>query len=74
MAGDERMHEIWDFAVIGGGASGMAAAITASGLHDHVLLLEKSSSLGKKISASGNGRCNLLNLSKPVYYGDEIFA
>ena len=74
MAGDERMHEIWDFAVIGGGASGMAAAITASGLHDHVLLLEKSSSLGKKISASGNGRCNLLNLSKLVYYGDERFA
>jgi len=68
------MNEIWDLAVIGGGASGMAAAISASGLHDRVLLLEKSSSLGKKISASGNGRCNLMNMHDPAYYGDNGFA
>lgn len=68
------MNEIWDFAVIGGGASGMAAAITASGFHDRVLLIEKSPSLGKKIAASGNGRCNLMNILDPVYYGDSEFA
>ena len=68
------VRESWDLAVIGGGAAGMAAAIAASDLGDRVVLIEKSSFLGKKITASGNGRCNLMNLREPVYYGDSGFA
>ena len=64
----------WDFIVIGGGASGMAAAIASAKLGDRVLLLEKSSALGRKIAASGNGRCNLMNTGDLVYYGDAGFA
>ena len=68
------MPNIWDLAVVGGGASGIAAAIAAAALGDHVLLLEQSSALGRKIAASGNGRCNLMNTGVPVYYGDTAFA
>ena len=68
------MRDMWDFIIIGGGASGMAAAIAAAKSGDKVLLLEKSPALGRKISASGNGRCNLMNIGKPVYYGDSAFA
>ena len=68
------MLQKWDFAVIGGGASGIAAAISAAKVGDRVVLLEKSSALGRKISASGNGRCNLMNNGKPVYYGEPSFV
>jgi len=68
------MSELWDFIVIGGGASGLAAAITASSYGDNVLLLEKSASLGRKIAASGNGRCNLMNNGTLRYYGNAEFA
>ena len=68
------MHEIWDLLIVGGGASGIAAAIAAARMGDHVLLLEKSSALGRKIAASGNGRCNLMNTGIPVYYGDRDFV
>ena len=49
-------------AVIGAGAAGMAAAITAaaSGSHD-VMLFERQARVGKKLLATGNGRCNLSN-------------
>ncbi len=66
--------ERYDLAIIGGGASGMAAAITAGGMGDRVLILEKAPSLGRKIAASGNGRCNLMNIHSPIYYGDRTFA
>lgn len=56
-------------AVVGGGASGIAAAIAAKRRGDDVVLLEKTRRLGRKILASGNGRCNLLNehLNPSVY-------
>lgn len=47
--------------IIGGGAAGIVAAITAARAADTVLICEKMPQLGKKILASGNGRCNLLN-------------
>lgn len=47
--------------VIGGGASGMAAAITAARHGARVLVLEKKNSLGKKLLATGNGKCNFTN-------------
>ena len=49
-------------AVIGGGASGMLAALTAAeDKTQRVLLLERQQRLGRKLLATGNGRCNLTN-------------
>ena len=49
--------------IIGGGASGMAAALAVSeNENNQVLLFERQARLGKKLSATGNGRCNLTNL------------
>lgn len=56
--------DIFDIAVIGGGASGLAAAIEAKrygGDNCRVAVIEKNARLGKKILATGNGRCNLGN-------------
>jgi predicted Rossmann fold flavoprotein len=47
--------------VIGGGAAGIMAAISKARLGDPVMICEKTAQLGKKILATGNGRCNLLN-------------
>ncbi len=60
----------YDVIVIGGGASGMTAAICAARSKKSVLLLEKSAKLGRKIAASGNGKCNLTNelISTACYY------
>lgn len=68
------MYEIYDFAIIGGGASGLAAAVSAAACGDRVLVLEKNSSLGRKIAASGNGRCNLMNSGSLKYFGDSVFS
>lgn len=47
--------------VIGGGAAGICAAITTARQGLPVVICEKTPYLGKKILATGNGRCNLLN-------------
>ncbi len=49
-------------AVIGGGASGLVAAIEAARAGAQVDILEASDRVGKKILATGNGRCNLSNI------------
>lgn len=56
-----------DICIIGGGAAGMAAAISAKEENPKldVLIIEKKNQMGKKILASGNGKCNLSNLSCP---------
>jgi len=51
----------YDVIVIGGGTSGLMAAITASEYGAKVLLIEKGNKLGKKLSISGGGRCNVTN-------------
>ena len=49
--------------IIGGGASGMMAALTAAEQPDNtVTLLERQARVGRKLLATGNGRCNLTNL------------
>ncbi|WP_026652787.1 aminoacetone oxidase family FAD-binding enzyme [Butyrivibrio proteoclasticus] len=48
--------------VLGGGASGMCAAIYAARNGADVTIIEKNDQLGKKLSMTGNGRCNLSNL------------
>ena len=60
--------------VIGGGASGCMAAIAAAREGSTVCLLEKNEKLGKKLYATGNGRCNLTNLymDKNCYHVDGI--
>ncbi len=60
-------------AIIGGGASGMAAALaSAENKENRVLLLERQSRVGKKLLATGNGRCNLSNrnMEETHYHGD----
>jgi hypothetical protein len=54
--------------VIGGGPSGMMAAIRAAGLGQDVTLLEKKDSLGNKLLLSGKGRCNLTNTEDLEYF------
>lgn len=50
-----------DVAVIGGGPAGMMAAGRAAEIGARVVLVEKNSELGKKLSQTGGGRCNLTN-------------
>lgn len=64
------MNEFADLVIIGGGASGQAAAIAAAGrgYTGRILILEKEKKCGRKILASGNGRCNLSH--KPINVTD----
>jgi predicted Rossmann fold flavoprotein len=58
---------MYDICIIGGGPAGMSAAITAVRLNPalRVCIIEKNPMVGKKIYATGNGRCNLSNLTCP---------
>ena len=51
----------YDVVVLGAGAAGLMAAITAASRNRSVLVLEKSNKVGKKILMSGGGRCNFTN-------------
>lgn len=51
----------YDGIVIGGGAAGMFAAITAAGKGQRVMLLERNDRVGKKLLITGKGRCNVTN-------------
>ncbi len=68
---------IYDIAVIGGGASGMMAALSAAkaspGLR--IAVTERLNRVGKKLMATGNGRCNLTNTaaSERDYHGSVSF-
>ena len=55
------MPRSYDLIVIGSGAAGMIAAITAARDGKKVVLLEKLSQIGAKLKATGGGRCNLTN-------------
>ena len=60
--------------IIGGGASGMAAALAAAQYpNTQVILLERQSRVGRKLGATGNGRCNLTNLHAGAggYHGEN---
>ena len=60
--------------IIGGGASGMAAAIAASGMPGvQVILFERQARVGRKLLATGNGRCNLTNMKATGdgYHGQQ---
>ena len=53
--------ETYDVIVIGGGPAGMMAAGCAANFGASVLLMEKNERLGKKLSITGGGRCNVTN-------------
>ena len=61
--------------IIGGGASGIVAAIAAarSDGDAQVFILEQKENIGKKILATGNGRCNLTNeaMDASCYHGED---
>ena len=52
--------------VVGGGASGMMAALSARYKGADVTILERNPRVGKKILATGNGRCNYTNVTASV--------
>lgn len=60
--------------IIGGGASGIMAAIKAANEGSLVTILERKNDIGKKILATGNGRCNFTNknMSASCYYTDDV--
>lgn len=65
----------YDIAVIGGGASGMIAAIAAAQTDSalNIVIVERNARVGKKILTTGNGRCNLTNTCIDIsrYHGEN---
>ncbi|MBQ1967628.1 MAG: NAD(P)/FAD-dependent oxidoreductase, partial [Clostridia bacterium] len=63
-------------AIIGGGASGLAAAIEASlkarerKIKAEITVFEAKDRIGKKLLATGNGRCNMTNLNERLVRED----
>lgn len=58
--------------IIGAGASGMAAALAAAENPEaQVLLFERQARVGRKLQATGNGRCNLTNTNPGIYHGED---
>lgn len=60
------MYMIYDFVIVGGGAAGLSAAITffnnaSPSRRKKIIIIERMDRIGKKILATGNGRCNLSN-------------
>lgn len=60
--------------IVGGGASGLVTAIYAKNENNEVIILEKNDICGKKILATGNGRCNYYNDNQDIsnYYSTNI--
>lgn len=60
----------YDLVVVGGGAAGMMAAITAARLGAQVCLVERNPKVGRKLYITGKGRCNVTNHCSP----EEVLA
>ena len=62
-----------EITVIGGGAAGLAAAITAARRGHTVAIVEKNDRVGKKLLATGNGKCNFTNMrpGRRHYHGTD---
>ncbi|MFA7254225.1 MAG: NAD(P)/FAD-dependent oxidoreductase [Patescibacteria group bacterium] len=65
--------KVYDIAIIGAGPAGIMAAIIAAETGQKVILIEKNPAIGRKILATGNGRCNLTNkfASPDRYHGAD---
>ncbi|SFA71176.1 hypothetical protein SAMN05216249_101155 [Acetitomaculum ruminis DSM 5522] len=59
--------------VLGGGAAGLVAAISAARAGAEVTIIEHKDRVGKKILSTGNGRCNMTNINQGVehYFGEN---
>lgn len=65
----------YDIIIVGAGASGLTAAITAGRKGKNILIIDKNKKCGQKLYATGNGRCNLTNLKlSPDSYYENDFA
>ena len=72
---EKKVGVIMVVGIIGCGASGMAAAITAAENPDNqIIVFERHARAGRKLLATGNGRCNLTNINAGVdgYHGDDV--
>lgn len=60
--------------IVGGGAAGIVAAISAARAHALVTIIEQKDRIGKKILSTGNGRCNLTNeyMDISCFRGDDL--
>jgi len=60
--------------IIGAGASGLVCAIEAARKGHHVSIFEKNAKVGRKILATGNGRCNITNqnIALSRYHGESV--
>ena len=65
---------IYDLIAVGGGVSGMVAAICAARRGKKVLILEKGERVGRKLLATGNGKCNLANTAPVAGKYNSDFA
>lgn len=61
-------EELKTIIIIGGGASGMMAAISAARHGAEVILIEHKDRIGKKILSTGNGKCNYTNRTQGLRY------
>lgn len=67
------MEKKYKAIIIGGGAAGLVVAAAAKTLD--ILIIEANPRVGKKLLATGNGKCNLMNLRlSPEYYNDASFV
>ncbi len=62
----------FDCIIIGGGAAGLMAACTASRAGKNVLLIERNDRVGKKLSITGKGRCNVTNQCSDEEFFENI--
>ena len=72
--GQKKVGEGMIVGIIGAGAAGMAAALAAAeNKNTQVVLLERQARVGRKLQATGNGRCNLSNIhaAEQGYHGEE---
>lgn len=69
------MREYSDVVIVGAGASGLLCGSLLAACGFAVTILEKNTRAGKKLLATGNGRCNFTNrnLDTGHYYGDEAW-
>ena len=63
-----------EISIIGGGAAGFVAAITAAKSGKKVVILERKERVLKKVLVTGNGRCNMTNVKADIthYFGKNI--
>lgn len=74
-AASVRLPKDCDVIVVGGGASGLVAAIAASEAGASVVVFESEAECGRRILATGNGRCNFANERlDPTRYNDPAFV